>query len=121
VPHGVLVAPELYPDPEQAYALLATQCAELLTFHVDVQREDVVVDRTAVGAGYAIPTQDALAAIRLLASMEAILCDPIYSGKALAALLAEARHGEIREPVVFWHTGGFHALFEPTYGDLLWR
>jgi 1-aminocyclopropane-1-carboxylate deaminase/D-cysteine desulfhydrase-like pyridoxal-dependent ACC family enzyme len=58
-----------------------------------------------------------VAAIRLLARTEAIVCDPVYSGKALAGLVAMAQEGMLAGgPVVFWHTGGWHALFDPHYG-----
>jgi 1-aminocyclopropane-1-carboxylate deaminase/D-cysteine desulfhydrase-like pyridoxal-dependent ACC family enzyme len=70
-----------------------------------------------IGDGYAIPTPDGLDAIRLLARAEGIACDPVYSGKALAGLVAAARAGELDGPVVFWHTGGWHALFAPRFGD----
>ncbi len=66
-----------------------------------------------LGDGYAIPTPEGIEAIRLLARTEGIVCDPIYSGKALAALVAADHDG----PVVFWHTGGYHALFAPRFGD----
>jgi 1-aminocyclopropane-1-carboxylate deaminase/D-cysteine desulfhydrase-like pyridoxal-dependent ACC family enzyme len=65
-----------------------------------------------------VPSPAANEAIRLLAATEAIVCDPIYSGKALAAVVAAARTGDLGGgPTVFWHTGGYHALFAPRFGD----
>ena len=75
------------------------------------------VDMAFLGDGYAIPTPEGVEAIRLLARTEGIVCDPIYSGKALAALVASDHEG----PVVFWHTGGYHALFAPRFGDAVVR
>ncbi|MBU0616386.1 MAG: D-cysteine desulfhydrase family protein [Planctomycetes bacterium] len=66
-----------------------------------------------VGDGYAIPYQAAIDAIRLLARTEAILLDPVYTGKAFCALLDGVREGWLgtRRPVVFIHTGGIFSNF----------
>ena len=73
--------------------------------------------------GYEQPNPAANAAIRLLARTEGLFVDPVYTGKALAALLADVESGAIGkgEPVLFWHTGGATSLFaEPEIlGDLL--
>jgi 1-aminocyclopropane-1-carboxylate deaminase/D-cysteine desulfhydrase-like pyridoxal-dependent ACC family enzyme len=56
-------------------------------------------------------------ALALFARTEALLLDPVYSGKAAAGLIAMVRRGDIRpsERVLFLHTGGTPALF--AYGD----
>lgn len=61
---------------------------------------------------YGEPNADTLAAIRLLASQEGLLLDPVYTGKAMAGLL----DGIVRQrfadgPLIFLHTGGAPALF----------
>ena len=61
------------------------------------------------GAGYGIPTAAGNDAIRRLAMTEGILLDPVYTGKAMAALLAE--HVDYEPPLVFLHSGGVPALF----------
>jgi D-cysteine desulfhydrase len=61
------------------------------------------------GPGYGIPTSAGDGAIRRLARTEGILLDPVYTGKAMAALLAE--HVEHEPPLVFLHSGGVPALF----------
>jgi 1-aminocyclopropane-1-carboxylate deaminase/D-cysteine desulfhydrase-like pyridoxal-dependent ACC family enzyme len=110
---GVL-AGKLSRDPEGAAEGLARQAAKLLG--IDAIDGDLVADLDDgyIGGGYAVPSDDAAAAIDLLARTEAILCDPVYSGKGLAALVAMA--GRSQGPLVFWHTGGWHSLFEPTIG-----
>lgn len=61
-----------------------------------------------------IATASADEAIRLLATTEGILVDPIYTAKALAGLIALVRRGELDgRTVVFWHAGGTPGLFEP--------
>lgn len=66
-----------------------------------------------VGEGYAIPYAAELDAIRLLARTEAILLDPVYTGKAFCALLDNVRAGYLgkKRPVVFLHTGGIFSDF----------
>lgn len=65
------------------------------------------------GEGYARPTHETLDAIRLVARTEGILLDPVYTGKAMAGLIAEIQKGNFTrsQSVVFLHTGGFPALF----------
>jgi 1-aminocyclopropane-1-carboxylate deaminase/D-cysteine desulfhydrase-like pyridoxal-dependent ACC family enzyme len=72
----------------------------------------VVVDGDQLGEGYGRPTDAATEATRLLARTEGILVDPIYTAKALAALVIRVRDGRLGGPVVFWHAGGTPGLFE---------
>lgn len=78
-----------------------------------VRREDVVADSDYVGAGYGVPTEDMVNAVRLVAQQEAILLDPVYSGKGMAGLIALIRAGRFKkgENVVFVHTGGAVGLY----------
>lgn len=64
-----------------------------------------------VGPGYGSPSEEGNQAIALLAKREGILLDPVYTGKAFAALLDLARSGEISGRILFWHTGGYPTLF----------
>jgi len=54
-----------------------------------------------------------MAAIRLAATMDGLLLDPVYTGKAFAGLLDYIGTGRVRpgKSVVFLHTGGQPALF----------
>jgi D-cysteine desulfhydrase len=63
------------------------------------------------GGGYGVPSEEGLAAIRLLAQTEGILLDPVYTGKGMAGLIDQVRRGEIVEPAIFLHSGGVPALF----------
>ena len=78
-----------------------------------VSRSDVVVNSDYVGAGYGVPTDSMIEAVRLTAELEAILLDPVYSGKAMAGLIGSIRQGHFKkgENVVFIHTGGSVGLF----------
>lgn len=113
------VAADIHPDPAAQIVALASDAAGLLHADVEVTAGDVSLDMAFLGAGYAAPTPEAASAIRLLAETEAIVCDPVYSGKALAAVVAGARDGALPGTTVFWHTGGYHAVFAPPHGDAL--
>ncbi len=72
---------------------------------------DVTFDERYVGDGYGIPSAGAIEAIELLARKEGILLDPIYTGKAMSALLDYIERGQINNKrVLFWHTGGWGNL-----------
>jgi L-cysteate sulfo-lyase len=74
---------------------------------------EIEVDDRFVGEGYGIPTPAGLAAIRLLARLEGLLLDPVYTGKAMAGIMELVREGRFGsdDNVVFLHTGGWPALF----------
>ncbi|NGM47841.1 D-cysteine desulfhydrase [Rhodobacter sp. SGA-6-6] len=97
---------------ESVYAL-AQRTAEKLGCPGVVARSDVVADSSYVGAGYGIPREDTLEAIRMFAQLEGILLDPVYSGKGVAGLIDHVRKGRFTkgQRVVFLHTGGAAGLF----------
>ncbi|MBI1185894.1 MAG: D-cysteine desulfhydrase [Alphaproteobacteria bacterium] len=66
-----------------------------------------------VGPGYSLPTDEMIDAVKRFASLEGVLLDPVYTGKAAAGLIGMARRGEFAagERVLFVHTGGAPALF----------
>lgn len=92
---------------------LACATAEKLGCAGVVKREDVVANCDYVGAGYGIPAESTIEAIRMFAELEGILLDPVYSGKGAAGLIDLIRKGHFKkgERVVFLHTGGSVALF----------
>ena len=65
------------------------------------------------GPGYAIPSAEGNAAIRLMAENEGLILDPVYTGKAFAGLLARVRSGALdgEANILFMHTGGAGGLF----------
>jgi D-cysteine desulfhydrase family pyridoxal phosphate-dependent enzyme len=80
---------------------------------VSIEGINLVVTDRAVGPGYGIPTPEMWEAVRLFARTEGITLEPVYNGKAAAALVDMVRSGEIGadETVVFLHTGGVPGLF----------
>jgi len=91
---------------------LARETAALLEIEAP-QAKDVTALDEWVGAGYSIPTDEMIEAVRMLARFEGVLLDPVYSGKAMAGLIGLARRGELKrgERVLFVHTGGSPALY----------
>jgi D-cysteine desulfhydrase len=75
------------------------------------------IDHQHYGDGYGAPTREAREALDLAARLEGLILDPVYTGKAMAGLVAARRDGRIApdETTVFLHTGGMPALFTNTY------
>jgi L-cysteate sulfo-lyase len=90
---------------------VAVEAARLLDIPFDPATIEVVAGHA--GPGYGVPHMATLEAIRLAASLEALVLDPVYSGKGLAGLIALIRNGRwtATDNVVFVHTGGAPALF----------
>ncbi len=92
---------------------LIEEASKLLKFDKIVDKKRIANDINYVGDVYGVPTTASINAIKLLASSEGILLDPIYSGKAFAGMLDYIKKGIVKESdsVVFVHTGGLPALF----------
>jgi 1-aminocyclopropane-1-carboxylate deaminase/D-cysteine desulfhydrase-like pyridoxal-dependent ACC family enzyme len=73
----------------------------------------IEIDDRFVGPGYGIVSDAAREAIDLAARREALLLDPVYTGKAMAGMMAYVRQQRFdsRHTLLFWHTGGQLALF----------
>lgn len=98
---------------EEAVYTLANQALELIGAGVSVPREKVVAFDDYVGPGYSLPTDAMAEAVKLLATTEGILLDPVYSGKAMSGLIDLVRKGYFKEGanILFLHTGGSPALY----------
>lgn len=94
-------------------ARISTAAAALLDLDFAVAPAEVSADDGYIGEKYGIVTEAGRAAIRLVAETEGIFLDPVYSSKAMAALIDHVEKGRIGkgETVVFVHTGGTPALF----------
>lgn len=92
---------------------LACKTAEHMGIPGVVARDKVVADSSYVGGGYGVPTDSMIEAVKMMAQEEAILMDPVYSGKGLAGLIdyIRERRFEKGQNIVFLHTGGSAALF----------
>jgi len=89
--------------------------AELLGLSGDAVKRGtaIEIDDRFFGEGYAIPTEASREAIELTARTEAIFLDPVYTGKAMAGLIAYVRQQRFtsKQTVLFLHTGGQVGLF----------
>ena len=92
---------------------LAVKTAELLGVPGSVSRESVMANCDYVGGGYGVPTPGMIEAVTMMARLEGILLDPVYSGKGMAGLIDLCRKGHFKkgQNVVFLHTGGSVALY----------
>jgi len=81
----------------------------------------VDIDHDRFGAGYGALTDATVEAMELAARLEGLVLDPVYTGKAMAGLVAAVRDGRLGgdNAVVFWHTGGAPALFADRYAAAL--
>jgi L-cysteate sulfo-lyase len=109
------------PEKIERAKRIGNEAATRLGLPERIDRPDLITDQGYIGDGYGIPTTVALEAIGLLARTEAILLDPCYTSKGMAALIAHARSGELApdETVVFLHTGGVPALFTDEFASRL--
>lgn len=112
---GISVNRKKEPQEKLVYGLAAA-LSEKLGLAVPVKPEQVEVYDDYVGPGYSLPTDQMVEAVQLLARTEAILLDPVYSGKAMAGLIDLIRKGVYKkgEKVLFVHTGGSPALYAYT-------
>lgn len=97
---------------------LACRTMDHLGIGFAIPRNRVKANCEYVGPGYGLPTDGMREAVTLLARLEGLLFDPVYSGKGLDGLLDLVRKGRFdgAKNVVFLHTGGSAALFG--YPDL---
>lgn len=117
---GVVVAGEVYDDVPANYLRLANEAASLIAPSITVEQSDFEITEQYLGEGYGCPAPGVDEAIDLMARLEGIVVDPVYTAKAVAAIIDMARKGSIEGPVLFWHTGGYHAIFDPTYTQKIW-
>jgi D-cysteine desulfhydrase/L-cysteate sulfo-lyase len=100
-------------DLPKRTAGIADQTAELLGVSVCVAPDEVVNYSDFVGERYGIPDEAGNDAVKMFAQTEGIILDPVYTGKAAAAMLAHIREGMFGagDVLVFVHTGGSPPIF----------
>ncbi len=100
------------PRPEDI-ARIANKAAEILGLEVRLSPVEILNTEACIGQGYGIPTQRGNEALRLLAQTEGILLDPVYTAKAMAAVIDDIQSGRLKrsQKILFVHTGGTPVLF----------
>ena len=109
---GISVYSKKEPQRESIYIHCA-ETANTLGIQNRVTMDDVIVFDDYIGDGYAKVTKGMMDAVRLVAKTEAILLDPVYTGKTMAGLIDLASKGyfDSVKNVLFLHTGGTPALY----------
>jgi 1-aminocyclopropane-1-carboxylate deaminase/D-cysteine desulfhydrase-like pyridoxal-dependent ACC family enzyme len=110
--HPVSVGPSRA-DIEAYVCAAANGIAGLLGLDARLSPDDISVHDEYAGEAYGIPTEAGLAALRLVGRSEGLILDPVYTSKAMAALVDQISQGTIdsNSTVVFIHTGGLPITF----------
>lgn len=94
---------------------LAREISQHLSLNLNQTRleNSIHVTDDYIGVAYGVPSTGSVHAVKLLAEREGLLLDPIYSGKAMAALIDQikTRKFEKQANLLFLHTGGVASLF----------
>ncbi|MDR3264720.1 MAG: D-cysteine desulfhydrase [Synergistaceae bacterium] len=92
---------------------LTQKLFEKLEIKTPLARKDVIVFDDYIGEGYSRPTEEMIEAVKLVARTEAILLDPVYTGKAMAGMIDLIKKGYFAgaKNLLFLHTGGSPALY----------
>ena len=120
---------EISTIPRRLIGIQATSCAVSETSRVvlasagntakivglteeDITEADYELEDRFNGGAYGYLNEETSVAIKLLASTEGILTDPVYTGKAMAGLQAMVREGAFGQAknILFVHTGGTPAI-----------
>lgn len=106
---GISAALNASDQSERVYEL-ALSTSQMIGTTVD--KAKVIVDDNFVGPGYAQASKEGEKAAKLFTRLEGILLDPVYTGKAAAALLDYSKSGMLKNGnVLFIHTGGNAGLY----------
>jgi D-cysteine desulfhydrase family pyridoxal phosphate-dependent enzyme len=110
--YGITVS-RVKSECEQRIPALVEKTTQLLDCQLPITASDVIVNDAYIGPGYAKITPEAREAIHLVARLEGIFLDPVYTGKTMAGLIDLVARGEIARgaTIVFWHTGGAPGIF----------
>ncbi|MFK7825720.1 MAG: D-cysteine desulfhydrase family protein [Oligoflexales bacterium] len=114
---GISTRTQRFLQEEKVFALTKKIIEKIEFSPSTVNRKFIMVNSDFIGTGYGEPSKECIEAIKLVAEHEGILLDPVYSGKAMAGLIALIRNKQFnkKDAVVFLHTGGEDSL--PAYED----
>lgn len=112
---GISVNNEKQQQEDNVYRL-AEKALDYINAQYTIDRDSVKVLDDYIGAGYSLPTDGMIEAVKLMSQREGILLDPVYTGKTMAGLIDLIRQGYFKkgEKVLFMHTGGSPALYNYT-------
>lgn len=86
---------------------------EALVRELDADPAGLRLRTDQVGDGYSVVTGAVQSALLTAARADGLVLDPIYTGRAMAGLVAAVSDGDVEpeDRVLFWHTGGLPGLF----------
>lgn len=92
---------------------IAQNICEKLNIDIEISGEDVVIHKACGTHKYGQVTECEKEAIKLFATTEGIILDPVYTARAAGELINQIRQGKYdsSKGILFWHTGGLPALF----------
>jgi len=98
---------------------LASSASEKFGARIEFTPAEVLANARYCSAGYGVLTEPEHEAIRLFATCEGLLLDPVYTGRAAAGMIDLIRKGFFKrdETLLFLHTGGQPALFADQYAN----
>jgi 1-aminocyclopropane-1-carboxylate deaminase len=93
-------------------ARIARDTGKLIELGRDLTDDEIILLEGWAGDLYGIPVESTIDAIRLSASLEGMIIDPVYEGKSMAGLIDLVSSGEIQRDstVLYAHLGGQPAL-----------
>jgi D-cysteine desulfhydrase family pyridoxal phosphate-dependent enzyme len=92
---------------------IAQDTVQSMGLEIVAEKEDLIVLDEYIQEGYGVLNKDVAEAVRLMSEKEGIFLDPVYTGKAMVALIDLTKKDFFRKEdnVLFLHTGGTPALF----------
>lgn len=98
----------------------ANTAASILQLDTHIDDSDIRNSDDYIGKAYGYLTPACISALKLVASTEGIILDPVYTAKAMACLIEHIKQGKLdsNDTVIFLHTGGTPALFA-YHGELI--
>lgn len=93
---------------------LLNQGQQLLKMPKVFTKEDALLNTDYHHSGYGHLTTEEAKSMQLLSSKEGILLDPVYTGRAFNAFIQmlKTKQFKANSNILFWHTGGYPALFD---------
>ena len=108
--NGICVRYDKSIQVDKVYSEAKKTCEKLHCKILD--KSEVIVYDEYIGSGYGEPTDEMKEATKILAKKEAILLDPVYTGKGFAGLIGLIKNKKFtkKDNVLFIHTGGAVSL-----------
>lgn len=110
--HGINVCDDA-PYFQEHISNIIREARKKFGFELNLQKKDINIIDGYIGKGYGLSRQEEIELIKLVAQLEGVILDPVYTAKAMFGLKDQIRKGRFTksEKVLFWHTGGIFGLF----------